>query len=83
KPQVELFSPATLLQYAEFCGWALAHGHARSGQPALISGYLGKKGQFDEAVAAFAVAYADQSEQDYRALSEAARSGRIVVSLKG
>ena len=83
KPLVELFTPATLLQYAEFCGWALAHAHARSGQPALIRGYLGKKGRFDEAVAQFAVAYADQSEQDYQALVEAVRSGRIEISQEG
>jgi uncharacterized protein (DUF2252 family) len=83
KPLVELFTPPTLLQYAESCGRALAHAHARSGQPALISGYLGKGRRFDVAVAEFAVAYADQSERDYQALLEAAQSGRIEVSRDG
>ena len=83
KPRVEQFTPATLLQYAQFCGWALAHAHARSGQPALISGYLGKGGRFDEAVAEFSVAYADQSERDYRTLYEAAQNGRIEVRSEG
>ncbi|MBI5688090.1 MAG: DUF2252 domain-containing protein [Verrucomicrobia bacterium] len=79
KPQVEVFSPAMLACYAELCGWALARAHARSGQAALISGYLGKSDRFEEAVADFAVAYAEQNERDYRALGEAARSGRIKV----
>src|SRR6185369_6764251 len=83
KPRVEQFTPATLLQYAQFCGWALAHAHARSGQPALISGYLGKGGRFDEAVAEFSVAYADQSERDYRTLYEAAQNGRSEVRSEG
>ena len=46
--------------FAEWCGGTLAHGHARSGEPALISGYLGKSDAFDQAIAAFAVTYADQ-----------------------
>ncbi len=83
KPQVDMFSPPMMLKYAELCGWALARAHARSGQPALISGYLGKGDRFDEAVAAFAAAYADQNESDYRALCEAVQSGRIEVIREG
>jgi uncharacterized protein (DUF2252 family) len=83
KSRVEIFTPGTLLQHAKLCGWVLANAHARSGQPALISGYLGKGGRFDEAVAEFAVAYADQNERDYRVLCEAAQSGRIEVRKEG
>jgi uncharacterized protein (DUF2252 family) len=79
KPQVETFLPAMMLRYADLCGWTLARAHARSGRPALISGYLGKGTPFDEAVAEFAVAYADQNERDYRLLCEAVQSGRIEV----
>jgi uncharacterized protein (DUF2252 family) len=79
KPLVEMFTPAMMLRYGELCGWALARAHARSGRPALICGYLGKTDRFDEAVAEFAVAYADQNERDYRLLCEAAQSGRIEV----
>jgi len=79
KPLVETFLPAMMLRYADLCGWTLARAHARSGRPALISGYLGKGMQFDEAVAKFAVAYADQNEHDYRLLCEAVQSGRIEV----
>jgi hypothetical protein len=66
KPLVELFGPALMNQYAEACGWALARAHARSGDAAKIAGYLGKKEDFDEALADFSVAYADQNEKDYQ-----------------
>jgi uncharacterized protein (DUF2252 family) len=63
--------------YAELCGWTLARAHAKAGDSATISGYLGKGAQFDEALAEFAVAYADQNERDYEALVAAERTGRI------
>jgi uncharacterized protein (DUF2252 family) len=77
--QVDLFSPGLLVQYAEICGWALAQAHARSGQPMMISGYLGKGDTFDKAVADFSKAYADQSEQDHAVLKKAVSSGRLEV----
>jgi len=77
--QIDLFSPGLLVQYAQICGWALAHAHARSGQPMMISGYLGKGDTFDKAVADFSKAYADQSEQDHAVLKKAVRSGRLEV----
>ena len=54
---VELFTLSVMVQYAEYCGWALA----RAGQPALIAGYLGKGDQFDEAVAEWAQKLAAKS----------------------
>ena len=48
-----------------------------AGQPATISGYLGKSDTFDKAVAAFSVAYADQNESDYAALKRAIRDGKV------
>jgi uncharacterized protein (DUF2252 family) len=66
-----------LKRYAEYCGWTLARAHAKSGDAATISGYLGKGDAFDEALGAFALAYADQTEQDHAALVEAVRSGRL------
>jgi len=56
------------IEYSKFCGWALARAHARSGDPAMISGYLGQKDVFDQAIAAFAETYADQTERDHAAL---------------
>ena len=79
---VDVFSPGFMVQYAEVCGWALARAHARSGAPAEISGYLGKTDAFDKAIAAFASAYADQSERDHAILKKAVRSGRVEVVME-
>jgi uncharacterized protein (DUF2252 family) len=76
---VETFTPQVLRQYAEVCGWALARAHARSGDPCAISGYLGKKDVFDEAMADFSVAYADQVERDYDVLKKAVRAGKLPI----
>ncbi len=81
-PLVEGFTPSAMVQYAEFCGWALARAHARSGEPAKISGYLGQSDRFDRAIAAFAVAYADQSERDHEVLMQAVREGRLEVAIE-
>ena len=59
------------------CGWALAHAHARSGDPAMIAGYLGRGAAFDEALATFGEHYADQNESDYAALKAAVEKGKI------
>jgi hypothetical protein len=69
-----------MTQYAKLCGWTLARAHARSGQPAEISGYLGQSDKFDQAVADFSIAYADQSERDHKVLLKAVRQGQIEVS---
>jgi uncharacterized protein (DUF2252 family) len=63
--------------YGELCGWTLARAHARSGDAATISGYLGKSDNFDQAIGRFAIAYADQTERDHAALVEAVNSGRL------
>ncbi len=68
---------AQLQRYAEFCGWTLARAHAKSGDAATISGYLGKGDQFDLALGEFAIAYAEQTEQDHAALVEAVKTGRV------
>ena len=74
---VETFGTAEMTLFAQFCGHTLALSHARSGDPAVISGYLGKSDTFDQAVAAFSVAYADQNEQDHAAIQRAIRDGKI------
>jgi uncharacterized protein (DUF2252 family) len=66
-----------LADYARLCGAALARAHARSGDPALLAGYLGTGSTIDDALARFAVAYAGQTERDYEALIDAVKSGRI------
>jgi uncharacterized protein (DUF2252 family) len=76
---VEQMRPAGLRTYARICGWTLARAHARSGDRIGIAAYLGNSARFDQAIASFAEAYADQNERDYAAFQEAARSGKIEV----
>jgi Uncharacterized protein conserved in bacteria (DUF2252) len=66
--------------YCGLCGWALALAHAKSGDAAMIAGYLGKTDETDEALTKFAFAYGKQNEIDYAELQKAARSKRIKVS---
>jgi len=66
--------------YCALCGWALALAHAKSGDPALIAGYCGTSEALDDALVAFARAYAAQTEADHDALGHAARTGRVKVA---
>jgi uncharacterized protein (DUF2252 family) len=66
-----------LLQYAEVCGEILAKGHARSGDPCMLSGYLGLADRFDRALVNFAVDYADQTTRDFEAWQQAIRNGTV------
>jgi uncharacterized protein (DUF2252 family) len=66
-----------LLQYAEVCGEILAKGHARSGDPCMLSGYLGLADRFDKALVNFAVDYADQTTRDFEAWQQAIRKGTV------
>jgi uncharacterized protein (DUF2252 family) len=77
----EMMERDALRFYSELCGTTLARAHARSGDAALISGYLGSSEAFDAALQEFAVDYADQSERDHRRLAEAIRAGRIEANL--
>lgn len=74
---VEVMTEDDLATWGELCGWALARGHARTGEPSTIAAYLGDDDTFDHAVARFAEAYADQTERDFEAFTAAIRSGRI------
>jgi uncharacterized protein (DUF2252 family) len=66
-----------LLQYAEVCGELLSKGHARSGDPCMLSGYLGTADRFDKALVNFAVDYADQGTRDFEAWLKAIRAGTV------
>src|SRR5262249_19262541 len=57
--------------YAKLCGHTLARAHARAGDTVALSGYMGEDSEFDKAIAEFALAYADQTEHDWRALLDA------------
>ena len=71
--------PEGLRMYAAVCGGTLARAHSRSGDRIAIAAYLGNSDVFDNAIADFASAYADQNERDYAALAEAAASGRVTA----
>ena len=78
KAQIQNF-PA----YCSLCAWALALAHAKSGDAAMLSGYIGSSGEFDKAIVRFAFAYADQTEEDFNSLVAAAKSGKIKVAADG
>jgi uncharacterized protein (DUF2252 family) len=66
-----------LANYAALCGWALARAHAKGGDAAMLSGYLGRADVFDQALGKFALDYADQTERDHAELVKAVKSGRV------
>jgi uncharacterized protein (DUF2252 family) len=68
---------AALPYHAVMCGRTLARAHARSGDAARIAGYMGSGGAFDTAIAGFAMAYATQTDRDFRLFVEAIKSGVI------
>ena len=74
---VEGFDLGLMQQYARLCAWALARSHARSGDAAMIAGYMGASATFDDAIGEFAMEYADQNERDYRAFVTAVKEGLI------
>ena len=79
---VETFEAARMILFGDFCGYSLALSHARSGDPAMISGYLGKGDTFDHAIAAFSVAYANQNEKDHALLKRAIRDGKVTAVIE-
>jgi uncharacterized protein (DUF2252 family) len=75
----DLSGPA-IAEYARVCGEVFAHAHARTGDAATLAGYCGKLSVLDQALARFALAYADTTTADHAALLAAIRSGRIVAT---
>jgi hypothetical protein len=71
--------PRGLQLYGQLCGWTLARAHARSGDRIAIAAYLGGSDVFDQAIAQFAVSYADQNERDYQSLVRAVSDGQITA----
>ena len=80
-PAVETMTPQVMRIYATLCGLALARAHDKAGDAAMIAGYLGGIGHFDEAIGDYAVAYADQVERDYATFVKAVRKGRLKSDL--
>lgn len=76
----ETWTRAGFLDYCALCGWALALAHAKSGDAAMIAGYVGNSEALDEALTEFAFTYSAQNELDYAELQKAARNDDIKVS---
>jgi uncharacterized protein (DUF2252 family) len=80
-PDVESQTPRVMRVYATLCGLALTRAHNKAGDAAMIAGYLGGIDHFDEAIADYAVGYADQVERDYKTFVKAVRSGQLKSDL--
>jgi hypothetical protein len=74
---IEVMAHDDLVTWGRLCGWALARGHARSGDPCMLAGYLGDDDAVDHAMADFAARYADQNERDHAAFLAAIAQGRV------
>jgi uncharacterized protein (DUF2252 family) len=75
--ELETLTPAQFTNYGSLCGAVLARGHAQSRDAIVVSAYLGRKSQFDDAITTWAHRYADQVERDFAALHAAVRGGRV------
>ena len=78
----EQMTGQVLFNFADMCGWALARSHAKSGDSARLTGYLGQSEQLDHAISDFAQTYADQCEQDFELFTRAIRLGKIPVEVE-
>ncbi|MEU1000836.1 DUF2252 domain-containing protein [Streptomyces tibetensis] len=67
--------------YGRMTGALLARAHAHSADPRLIAGYCGKNEELDEAMASFAVAYADRTEADHTELLAGVRAGKVAAEM--
>lgn len=78
--RIDRLDPTTLRMYGALCAWTLARAHARASGPATVAGYLGDDQQLADAVTDFAVAYADQNEQDHEEFVDAVKGGRLFAT---
>ena len=77
---IEDLAGTGLTAFAEVCGELLARGHARSGDPLMIAGYVGSGNRFAEALARFGVLYADQTEKDWQVLRKSGKVERAALA---
>lgn len=79
---IEDWDSGLLRQYGRMCAHALARAHARTGDAAMMAGYMGSGRTFDDAICEFATEYASQNRSDFRAYLTAIRSGRIEATIE-
>jgi uncharacterized protein (DUF2252 family) len=80
KPVLEIMKVKNMEDYAKACGWALARAHARTGDPSVLSGYIGNSNEFANAISRFSISYADQNDADYDKMLQAIKEGRLPIS---
>lgn len=80
KPVLEIMKEENMVDYAKACGWALARAHARSGDPSMLSGYIGDSNEFANSISKFSLLYADQNESDYNKMVKAVKEGRLPIA---
>ncbi len=80
KPVLEIMKEENMIDYAKACGWALARSHARSGDPSMLSGYIGDSNEFANSISKFSLLYADQNESDYNKMVTAVKEGRLPIA---
>ena len=78
---IESMDPERMRRYAELCGATLARAHARAGDAAAISGYVGTGEVLRQSMVEYAAAYADRTELDHALLADAVASGRVEATL--
>ena len=69
-----------LAEYAKMCGEVLGKGHARSGDACVLDGYCGDTEKLDNAIADFAISYADQIAADYDLFTSTVKKGRLATA---
>jgi uncharacterized protein (DUF2252 family) len=70
----ELVEENAIINYARLCGRTLARAHARSADPAVLAGYMGKNDVLDDALASFAMTYAARTQSDHAQLAKSRRN---------
>jgi uncharacterized protein (DUF2252 family) len=71
KPVLDVMEHDIFLRYARSCGWALSRAHARTGDAAILKGYMGQDEHFEDIIATFSMGYADRNEQDHELMLQA------------
>jgi uncharacterized protein (DUF2252 family) len=79
--KLEDFSAHDMEEYGQACGYALARAHAKAGDAALISAYMGKSKKLDQSLSEFANAYAQVNAADFARFSAALAAGKLPIDL--
>ena len=74
---IDHLNDLALSDLGRLCARCLAHAHARTGDRVAIAAYVGEDEAFDEAIASFASAYADQNDADYALFMRLIESGEL------